>query len=148
MNAWVSIIVSVYNVEKLIGRCIHSIKSQTYSQWGLICINDGSSDKSGEIIDAEASGYPRVRAISQKQGGVSAARNAGLKVARGKYILFVDADDVVERELVQKMVAAMEKGEVDLVTCGNWDCDKFAKKRGYRPPYRSSFVLEGEQKNP
>ena len=64
MNALVSIIVPVYNVEKYIGRCIHSIKSQTYSQWELICINDGSSDKSGEIIDAEASGDFRVRIIS------------------------------------------------------------------------------------
>ena len=146
MNALVSIIVPVYNAEKWIGRCIHSIKRQTYSQWELICINDGSSDKSGKIIDAEASGDFRVRIISQKQGGVSAARNAGLKVARGKYILFVDADDVVEREMVQKMVAAMEKDEVDLVTCGYWDCDESAKKRDYRPPYRSSFVLEGAQK--
>ena len=69
-----------------------------------------------------------------------------MKIARGKYILFVDADDVVEREMVQKMVAATEKGEVDLVTCGYWDCDESAKKRDYRPPYRSSFVLEGAQK--
>ena len=77
MNALVSIIVPVYNVEKYIGRCIHSIKSQTYSQWELICINDGSSDKSGEIIDAEASGDFRVRIISQKQGGVSALEMRG-----------------------------------------------------------------------
>ena len=77
---------------------------------------------------------------------MSAARNEGLKVARGKYILFVDADDVVERELVQKMVTSMEKDEVDFVTCGYWDCNESAKKRGYRPPYRSSCVLEGVQK--
>ena len=77
MNALVSIIVPVYNVEKYIGRCIHSIKSQTYAQWELICIYDGSSDKSGEIIDAEASGDFRVRIISQKQGGVSALEMRG-----------------------------------------------------------------------
>ena len=69
MHALVSIIVPVYNVEKWIGRCIHSIKNQTYSQWELICINDGSTDKSGEVIDAETSGDPRVRVISQQRGG-------------------------------------------------------------------------------
>ena len=94
----VSVIVPVYNVEKYIGRCIESILAQTFTDFELILVDDGSPDKSGTICDEYAKIDSRVRVIHKENGGVSSARNKGLDEARGEWIVFVDSDDWVEEE--------------------------------------------------
>lgn len=91
----ISIIVPVYNVEKYLRRCLDSIRAQTFTDFECICVDDGSSDGSGKILDEYAEKDGMFRVIHQANAGVSAARNAGLDVARGEYVCFVDADDYI-----------------------------------------------------
>ena len=91
----ISVIVPVYNVEKELPRCIESLLTQTYSNFELLLINDGSSDGSPEIMEKYAEKDPRIRTLHKKNGGVSSARNRGLEQAKGEYVCFVDADDAV-----------------------------------------------------
>ena len=96
MNPAISVIVPVYNTEKYLRRCIDSILSQTFTDFELLLINDGSTDSSGEICDQYAAKDERVRVFHKENGGVSSARNVGLDEARGEWIAFVDSDDWVE----------------------------------------------------
>ena len=93
----VSIIVPVYNTEKYLRRCLDSIAAQTFTDWECICVDDGSPDAGGAMLDAYARRDARFRVIHQENGGVSRARNAGLDAARGEWIAFVDSDDWVEK---------------------------------------------------
>ena len=89
-----SVIVPVYNVEKYLARCIDSILSQSYQSLEIILVDDGSTDSSGQICDTYAAKYRQIKVIHQKNQGLSAARNAALKIARGEYYSFIDSDDV------------------------------------------------------
>lgn len=100
----VSVIVPVYNNEKYIKRCINSILAQTYNNIEVILIDDGSSDKSGLICDEFSSKDNRIKVIHQKNQGVSVARNVGIVTSRGEYLVFVDSDDYISKDLVEKCV--------------------------------------------
>ena len=89
----ISVIVPIYKAEAYLDRCVESILSQTYTDFELILVDDGSPDRSGAICDAYAEKDPRVRVIHKENGGVSSARNVGLEVAKGEYVTFVDSDD-------------------------------------------------------
>lgn len=91
----ISIIVPVYKTEKYIRECLDSILSQTYKDWELILVDDGSPDKSGRICDEYAEKDQRIQVIHQKNSGVSVARNRGIEEAKGEYVAFIDADDIV-----------------------------------------------------
>ena len=91
--AKVSLIVPVYNVEKYLGKCLESCRNQTLNDLEIICVDDGSTDSSGRILDEFAAEDSRVIVIHKENGGVSSARNAGLKAANGELIMFLDADD-------------------------------------------------------
>ncbi len=91
----ISVIVPIYNAEKYLNRCIDSILVQTYTNFELLLINDGSKDKSGEIIDKYAEKDNRIKVFHKENGGVSSARNKGMKNAFGEYITFIDADDYI-----------------------------------------------------
>ena len=112
-----SIIVPVYKVEQYLHKCIDSILSQTFTDFELILIDDGSPDRCGEICDEYAAKDDRIIVIHQKNRGVSAARNAGLDIARGEYIGFVDSDDWIEPEMYESMLCDTYK-EFDIVTVG------------------------------
>lgn len=114
----ISIIVPIYKVEKFLPKCIESILNQTYSDFELILVDDGSPDKCPEICDEYAAKDQHIVVIHQKNSGVSAARNAGLKKAKGQYIGFVDPDDFIALDMYEKMVQAMETSEAELVVCG------------------------------
>ena len=103
----ISIIVPVYNIEEYLPRCIESILAQTYSNLELILVDDGSVDKSGKICDAYAEKDVRVRVLHKENGGSSSARNAGILLAKGQYIGFVDSDDYIEANMYQKMMDAI-----------------------------------------
>ena len=92
----ISILVPVYNVEKYLHRCIDSILAQTYTDYEVILVNDGSTDRSGAICDAYAAEHRCIRVIHQKNGGVAQARNVLVSAAQGDYITFVDSDDSIE----------------------------------------------------
>ena len=115
-----SIIVPIYNVEPYLSRCIDSILDQTYADFELILINDGSPDRCGGIIEEYAKKDERIVTIHQENKGVSAARNAGLKISKGKYIGFVDPDDYVDAQCYQKMIFELEDTGADIVCC-NWN---------------------------
>ena len=110
----VSIIVPVYNVENYLEQCIYSAVSQTYKNIEVILVDDGSTDDSGTICDRYAEKDNRVTVIHKNNGGLSSARNAGIEVAKGEYITFVDSDDYVSRYYVENLVSALEKSGSDL----------------------------------
>ena len=114
----VSIVVPVYNVEKYVERSIRSILVQTYSNFELILVNDGSKDNSLDICKRLASEDNRIIIIDKDNEGVSKARNDGIDKASGKYIMFIDSDDTMEKNMVHNMVLAAEKNNMDLVMCG------------------------------
>lgn len=109
----ISIIVPIYNAETTLARCIESMQEQTYSDFELILVNDGSQDNSLKICNSYAERDKRILIISQLNGGVSAARNAGLDVAKGEYLYFIDPDDYAEPELLATLLAEKK----DLVIC-------------------------------
>lgn len=112
----VSVIVPVYNVEAYLNRCIDSILNQTFWDFELILVDDGSTDKSGAICDAYKKMDERVRVIHKRNAGVSAARNTGIDAANGQYIMFVDSDDYIDAEMLTALILRMDNG-VDLVAC-------------------------------
>lgn len=114
----ISIIVPIYNVEKYLPRCIDSILAQTYTDIEVILVDDGSSDGCPAICDDYAKKDNRIIVIHQKNAGVSAARNAGLKVSHGEYIGFVDPDDWISQFMYQEMLEAIERENADLAICG------------------------------
>lgn len=112
-----SIIVPVYNVEKYLKKCVDSILNQSFSDFELILIDDGSPDSSGAICDAYAANDSRVRVIHKLNGGVSSARNAGLQQAVGKYVVFCDGDDSLLNHYLEKMYNILQPG-IHLAICG------------------------------
>lgn len=114
----ISIIVPVYNVEKYVEKCIQSLINQSYKNIEIILVDDGSNDRSNKIIDEYAKVDSRILTIHQKNKGVSAARNAGLKVATGEYVGFVDPDDYVDFQMYETMLKKIELNMSDLAVCG------------------------------
>ena len=111
----VSIVVPIYNVEKYLDKCIKSIIEQTYSKIEIILVDDGSPDQCGQICDEYAKKDERIKVLHKKNGGLSDARNAGVRLATGKYLIFVDSDDYVARDLVEKTVSLAEENQCDIV---------------------------------
>ena len=119
MKGLVSVIIPVYNVEEYLRKCLDSVINQTYTNLEIICIDDGTQDNCGAILDEYAQKDSRIIVIHQENAGVAAARNQGLDIAKGEYIAFVDSDDWLEPECYETMVKQMEENpDVDLVSCG------------------------------
>ncbi|EOH87788.1 glycosyltransferase family 2 protein [Enterococcus pallens] len=114
----ISIIVPVYNVEKYLHKCVDSILIQTFTDFEVILVDDGSLDNSGQICDEYAKKDDRVKVIHKKNGGLSDARNAGIDVAKGKYLGFVDSDDYIERDMYELLYENIVKEKADLSICG------------------------------
>lgn len=117
MEELISIIIPVYKVEKYLSRCIESVMAQTYSNIEIILIDDGSSDKCPEICDNYADKDPRIKVVHKKNGGLSDARNAGITLAEGKYISFLDSDDYVHPRMYQELLHILKKEEADVSFC-------------------------------
>lgn len=114
---FVSIIVPVYDVEEYLVECIESILAQTWKHFEIILVDDGSTDSSGKMCDEYAEKYNCIFVIHKKNGGLSSARNAGIDVARGNYLAFIDSDDVVHPDYLRELVKIVEKENADLVAC-------------------------------
>ncbi len=117
MNNTISVIIPVYNVEKYLPECLDSVLSQTYTDLEVILIDDGSKDSSGTICDEYAKNDSRIKVIHQQNGGAAAAKNAGLRVATGKYLAFVDSDDWIERDAFEFMVNKLNEHKAEVVQC-------------------------------
>lgn len=118
MNKKISLIIPVYNTAKYLERCLESAVAQTYRNIEIICIDDGSTDGSGTIVDVFAERDGRVIAIHQENKGESNARNSGLKIASGDYIGFMDCDDWIEPDMYESLVAALEAENADMAIAG------------------------------
>lgn len=114
MHWKVSVIVPAYNVEKYIHRCVESILKQSYRNFELILVDDGSTDHSGRICDGYEKKDNRIRVIHQKNAGLSGARNTGIHCSTGDFLFFVDSDDYVSHYLLEKVLAAFAKSEADM----------------------------------
>ena len=117
----ISIIVPVYNVEQYIHQCITSILNQTYSDIEVLLIDDGSPDRSGEICEEFAMKDRRIRVFHTENKGLSAARNLGLKEAKGEYIGFVDSDDWIEPDMYGFLLQQIGESKTDISTCELWN---------------------------
>lgn len=117
MQDLISIIVPIYNVEKYITRCLDSIINQTYKNIEIILVDDGSPDNCGEICDDYAKIDNRIKVIHKKNKGVSSARNSGINIAKGKYIMFVDGDDWIEKNMVEDMYEKIIINNCEIVRC-------------------------------
>ena len=141
----VSIIVPIYNIEGYIRECIDSILAQTYPDFELILVDDGSPDNCGRICDEYAEKDVRIKVIHKENGGLTSARNAGLSVAKGDWIMHVDGDDWIESDMIESLIEAANATEADLVfgdfmkygpNAGNkqlpsWNCDKIDSMSRY-----------------
>lgn len=112
-----SVIVPVYNTEKYLRECIDSILAQTFTDYELILVDDGSTDGSGAICEEYAKNDARIRVIHQENGGVTNARKHGVRCARGMYFSFIDSDDWIHPEMLEQMVAKCVETNADIVVC-------------------------------
>lgn len=120
----ISIIIPVYNVERYLPRCLDSVLAQTFADFELLLIDDGSPDRSPAICDQYAAKDPRIQVFHKPNGGVSSARNLGIDHAQGSFIAFIDADDYIEPNFLEEMLNAMNRYNADLVCCGLWAYQK------------------------
>jgi glycosyltransferase involved in cell wall biosynthesis len=116
-NRLISVVVPVYNVEAYLAACLDSLLAQTRAPLEIVCVNDGSTDQSGKILDQYAEKDPRIRVIAQENGGLAHARNTGLEQARGEYVAFVDSDDTVSADFLEKLAGALESRQADIAVC-------------------------------
>ncbi|EME3187758.1 glycosyltransferase, partial [Enterococcus faecalis] len=117
----ISIIVPVYNVEKYLEKCVRSILAQTFTDFELILVDDGSPDSSGAMCDQFAEQDQRVKVIHKENGGLSDARNAGIEIATGEYLGFVDSDDYIADDMYELLYTNIVKEDADLSICGIYD---------------------------
>ncbi|MFC2637850.1 MAG: glycosyltransferase family 2 protein [Mitsuokella sp.] len=127
MQDLISIIIPVYNTEAYLAKCLQSACDQTYRNLEIICVDDGSTDGSGAIVDAFAERDARVKAIHRENGGESAARNTGIRAATGAYIGFMDCDDWIEPDMYEVLLRALRESHADIAACRYF---KDEEKRG------------------
>lgn len=140
----VSVVIPVYNVENYLEECLESVLNQTYSELEIICVDDGSTDRSLQILQEYAKKDERVRVVSQQNKGAGAARNHGIKLANGRYIYFMDSDDYCDAALLEKTVAAAETLEADIVAFHYYVFDEEGVVTE-RDGYQKKMVEEGQE---
>lgn len=112
-----SVIVPIYNVEKHLRKCLDSILLQTFQDFEIIAVNDGSTDNSKQILEEYVQEHTNIVAIHKVNGGLGDARNCGVKAAKGEYLFFVDSDDYIHPTMLENMIQKAEKEQLDLVVC-------------------------------
>lgn len=145
MNEKITLIIPVYNKKKYINHCLDSISAQTFEDFEVLLVDDGSTDGSAEICDEFANNNARVRVIHKQNGGVSSARNRGIEEAAGKYVIFCDADDEFPPDALSDLFAAAEKYGADITVGGAGDViiDKRRNEiRTVNPLERDTILLE------
>jgi len=141
----VSVIIPVYNGEQYLKKCIESVLNQTYTALDIIIINDGSTDHTTEICREYGKKDQRIRFIDKENGGVTSARKAGLNVASGKYTLFVDADDWIPENAVERLVEIAEEQGADFVSCGFMQVEENREEEHYASLEAGVYELQGNK---
>ncbi len=131
----ISVIVPVYNVEKYLKNCLDSILNQTFSDIEIICVNDGSTDKSRKILEEYKNQDCRIKIVDKENGGLSSARNAGYKVAQGEFISYIDSDDWVDNTMLEKLYKSMTAYNTDITICAVHQYDESKGKIDDSNPY-------------
>ena len=141
----ISVIVPVYNVEAYLNRCVDSILAQTYRNLEIILVDDGTRDNSDKICDEYARKDSRVRVIHKENGGLSSARKAGLDIAAGEYIGFVDSDDWIEPDGYAHMLRCLQKYDVKMACAGRYDVYSATGERKVGLCPKQEEVISGEE---
>lgn len=118
MNSLISVIVPIYNVEKYLDRCVDSIINQIYKNLEIILVDDGSPDNCPQMCDDYAKKDSRIKVVHKENGGLSDARNVGMKVATGEYVSFIDSDDYVSLDFYETLLETIVDNDSDIVECG------------------------------
>ncbi len=134
-NIKISVIIPVYNVEKYLAQCLDSVINQTLKELEIICVNDGSTDKSRKILSKYAEKDKRIIIIDQKNQGLSAARNTGMRIAKGEYLGFVDSDDWIDETMYEKLYANAKKFDSEMAIVGVHKFDETKQKVVDDDPY-------------
>lgn len=143
-----SIVVPVYNVEQYLGQCLESLQAQNYGDYEVICVNDGSSDGSKEILSAWEPRMQKMRVIDRENGGLSAARNTGLEAATGDYVVFVDSDDWVEPTMLSTLAESIGDEDIACFACQRTDneaTDSLPKEQTSGWEYYNHHALEHQE---
>ena len=134
-----SIIVPIYNIEKYIEECILSVINQSYKNYELVLVDDGSLDNSGIICDNYAKKYKKIKVIHKKNGGLSDARNAGIKISTGEYVLFLDGDDTLYNNCLEEINSQLSDDSIDLLDDIPWSAWRNIYKREIFKEYSLEF---------
>lgn len=135
----VSVLVPVYNVEAYLPKCLDSLIGQTLREIEIICIDDGSTDRSGEILDEYAEKDKRIHVVHQENGGLAFARNKALDLVKTEYLTFVDSDDYIDVRMLEKMLQIIQEKQADICIC---NC--FLPDSGYRSVSQYKFNMRDE----
>ena len=135
----VSVIVPVYNVESYLCRCVDSVLEQSFTDYELILVDDGSSDSSPIICDAYAKDNEKIKVVHKKNGGLADARAAGFERAAGEYILFVDSDDYIHRDMLEQMVSSMKTQQADLTICAYFE-KRELREKAFLLPFQEEMI--------
>ena len=144
-NKKVSVIVPVYNMEKYLSRCVDSILSQTYADLEVILVDDGSKDSSAAICDQYAERDGRIKVVHKANGGLSSARNAGLDLATGDYIGFVDSDDYISPEMYSVLCHHIENSDCEIANVMYVRADENGRTTPSKVPHNTDKEIEAEQ---
>lgn len=147
----VSVIIPVYKVEDYLDDCLNSVQKQTYKNIEIICVNDGSPDSCGEILKRHRAKDKRIKIINQENKGVSAARNAGMEAATGKWIYFIDSDDLIVPYTLEKAVESAKEYDADIVNFKYQDFSQHLRPDPSEKPYQGlgkCFVEVHDKENP
>ena len=144
MSVQVSVITPIYNMETTVEKCVRSVLGQTLSDLELICVDDGSTDHTGEMLDQMAAQDSRLKVIHQANRGVSGARNAGLAAAAGAYVAWLDGDDWMEPQALEKLRAAIDETGASMAIC-NYENVERSGAREKRYVQRANEVISGEE---
>lgn len=123
-NNMISLIIPVYNVEKYLRKCLLSVKEQTFQDYEVVIVNDGSTDHSADIIREFAAADDRIKYFEIPNGGVGNARNYGVRQSKGEYICFLDSDDYMEPDCLERLINTLEEKQSDIAICNNYDVDE------------------------
>ena len=145
-EALISVIVPVYNVEQYLKKCIDSIVSQSYPSLEIILVDDGSTDSSGAICDCCAAEDPRIRVIHKKNGGLSDARNVGIEAASGHWYSFIDSDDSITPDTMERLYAAAVEQDCQIAVCNIVRIFEDGRTEDFYRPAKELTMLRGENR--
>jgi len=141
----ISVIVPIFKVEKYLDRCVSSILNQTFKDYELILVDDGSPDNCGKMCDVYAAADPRIKVIHKENGGLADARNAGIDIAKGEYLAFVDSDDYIDLSFLEVMYNAVKSTGCMMAICNIEEFHEDGKHKSLYVASSSVKVLNGEE---